>query len=226
MPAVHRDAAVYLESFAYHQANVRLGGACRTGLHSAVGRKRHEEEVWTIPLVVLAVACTVFLGGCGGPSVEELIREDLETAFSEVSPDNEELLTAMTDSSDGGFETLGIDTQEFAKAYLDGFTHEIKEVAVDEEAGTADATVVLKMKSLTAIMSEFTGKFQEYLTTIDPQTVESEEALYKEAGAMLMKAVKNAEPEESECVFTYEKDDENTWSATDSAEQQILEAMM
>lgn len=58
----------------------------------------------------------------------------------------------------GGFETLGIDTQEFAKAYLDGFTHEIKEVAVDEEADTADATVVLKMKSLTAIMSEFTGK--------------------------------------------------------------------
>lgn len=82
------------------------------------------------------------------------------------------------------------------------------------------------MKSLTAIMSEFTGKFQEYLTTIDPQTVESEEALYEEAGAMLMEAVKNAEPEESECVFTYEKDDENTWSATDSAEQQILDAMM
>ncbi len=50
------------------------------------------------------------------------------------------------------------------------------------------------MKSLTAIMSEFTGKFQEYLTTIDPQTVESEEALYEEAGAMLMEAVKNAEP--------------------------------
>lgn len=159
-----------------------------------------KKRFWTIPLMVLAVVCTVFLGGCGGPSVEELIREDLET--------------------------LGIDTQEFAKAYLDGFTHEIKEVAVDEEAGTADATVVLKMKSLTAIMSEFTGKFQEYLTTIDPQTVESEEALYKEAGAMLMEAVKNAEPEESECVFTYEKDDENTWSATDSAEQQILEAMM
>ena len=96
-----------------------------------------KKRFWTIPLMVLAVACTVFLGGCGGPSVEELIREDLETAFSEVSPDNEELLTAMTDSSDGGFETLGIDTQEFAKAYLDGFTHEIKEVAVDEEAGTA-----------------------------------------------------------------------------------------
>ena len=75
-------------------------------------------------------------------------------------------------------------------------------------------------------MSEFTGKFQEYLTTIDPQAVESEAALYKEAGTMLMEAVKNAEPEESECVFTYEKDDENTWSATDSAEQQILDAMM
>lgn len=48
-----------------------------------------KKRFWTIPLMVLAVACTVFLGGCGGPSVEELIREDLETAFSEVSPDNE-----------------------------------------------------------------------------------------------------------------------------------------
>ncbi len=104
-----------------------------------------KKRFWTIPLMVIAVACTVFMGGCGGRSVEVLIRDDLEPAFSEVSPDNEELLTAMTDSSDGGFETLGIDTQEFAKAYLDGFTHEIKEVAVDEEAGSADATVVLKM---------------------------------------------------------------------------------
>ncbi len=40
-----------------------------------------KKRFWTIPLMVLAVACTVFLGGCGGPSVEELIREDLETAF-------------------------------------------------------------------------------------------------------------------------------------------------
>ncbi len=185
-----------------------------------------KKRFWAIPLMVLAVVGVVLLGGCGGPSVEELIRDDLETAFSEVSPDNEELLTAMEDSSNGGFETLGIDTEEFAKAYLDGFTHEIKDVVVDEEAGTADATVMLKMKSLTAIMSEFTGKFQEYMATVDPQTVESEDALYKEAGAILMDAVKNATPEETECVFTYEKDGENTWSATDSAEQQILEAMM
>ncbi len=185
-----------------------------------------KERFWTIPLMAFAVACVVFLGGCGGPSVEELIREDLETAFSEVSPDNEELLTAMEDSSGGGFETLGIDTEEFAKAYLDGFSHEIKEIVVDEEAGTADATVALKMKSLTAIMTEFTDKFQEYMATIDPQTVESEDALYKEAGAILMEAVKNAQAEESECVFTYEKDGANTWSATDGAEQQIIEAMM
>lgn len=185
-----------------------------------------KKRFWTIPLMALAVACLVFLGGCGGPSVEELIREDIEKAFAEVSPDNEELLTAMTESADGGFDQLGIDPNEFATAYLDGFDHEVKEVVVDEEAGTAEATVTVKMRSLTAIMSDFATKFQDYFANIDPTTIESEEALYQQAGTMLMDAVKAAEPAETDCVFTYEKDSENTWSATEGTEEQIFEAMM
>lgn len=185
-----------------------------------------KKRFWTIPLMALAVACLVFLGGCGGPSVEELIREDIETAFEEISPDNEELLSAMTDSADGGFDQLGIDTNEFATAYLDGFDHAVNEVTVDEEAGTAEANVTVKIKSLTAIMSEFATKFQEYLEGVDPSTIESEEALYAQAGTILMDVVKATEPAETECVFTYEKDGENTWSATEGAEEQILEAMM
>lgn len=98
-----------------------------------------KKKFWVMPLAAIAVVCTVLLSACGGPSVEELIREDVEKAFSEVSADNEDLMDAMVASSDGAFEQLGLDTKEFAEAYLDGFGHEIKEVVVDEEAGTADA---------------------------------------------------------------------------------------
>lgn len=185
-----------------------------------------KKRFWTIPLMALVFACLAFLSGCGGPSVEELIREDIETAFAEISPENEELLSAMTDSAGGGFDQLGIDTTEFATAYLEGFDHKVNEVTVDEDAGTAEANVTVKMKSLTAIMSEFASKFQEYLAGVDPSTIESEDALYEQAGTILMDVVKATEPTESDCVFKYEKDSENTWSATEGAEEQILEAMM
>ena len=131
----------------------------------------------------------------------------------------------MVASSDGAFEQLGLDTKEFAEAYLDGFGHEIKEVVVDEEAGTADAKVIVKIKSLTAIMADFASQFQEYVNGLDLSTVSSEEVLYAQAGQILMDAVKNAEPAETECTFSYEKDDEGSWSATEDTETEILNAM-
>jgi hypothetical protein len=195
-----------------------------------MARHRHREEAmkkkfWVMPLAAIAVVCTVLLSACGGPSVEELIREDVEKAFSEVSADNEDLMDAMVASSDGAFEQLGLDTKEFAEAYLDGFGHEIKEVVVDEEAGTADAKVIVKIKSLTAIMADFASQFQEYVNGLDLSTVSSEEVLCAQAGQILMDAVKNAEPAETECTFSYEKDDEGSWSATEDTETEILNAM-
>lgn len=184
-----------------------------------------KKKFWVMPLAAIAVVCTVLLSACGGPSVEELIREDVEKAFSEVSADNEDLMDAMVASSDGAFEQLGLDTKEFAEAYLDGFGHEIKEVVVDEEAGTADAKVIVKIKSLTAIMADFASQFQEYVNGLDLSTVSSEEVLYAQAGQILMDAVKNAEAAETECTFSYEKDDEGSWSATEDTETEILNAM-
>lgn len=184
-----------------------------------------KKKFWIMPLAALAVACTVLLSACGAPSVEDLIREDVEKTFSQVSADNEGLMDAVVESSGGALEQLGIDTKEFAEAYLDGFGHEIIEVVVDEEAGTANAKVAVKIKSGTAIMADFASQFQEYVNGLDPSTVGSEEELYAQAGQILMDAVKNAEPAETECTFSYEKDGEGGWSATEDAATEILNAM-
>lgn len=45
-----------------------------------------KKKFWVMPLAAIAVVCTVLLSACGGPSVEELIREDVEKAFSESPP--------------------------------------------------------------------------------------------------------------------------------------------
>lgn len=184
-----------------------------------------KKRIWAVPLMLIATVCIALLSACGGPSVEELIREDVDKAFSKITPDDEDLLAAMTDSADGSFEQLGIDYKEFATAYLDGFDYEIKDVVVDEEAGTADATVSVNMKSLSAILTDFTTQFQEYVYSLDPTTIGSEEELYAKAGEIPMDVVKNTEPTESDCVFTYEKDSEGNWSSTDDAETEILNAM-
>lgn len=181
---------------------------------------------WTIPLMAIAVACAVFLSACGGPSVEELIREDINEAFAEVSPENEEMVEAISSSSDGAFDQLGVDPQVFAEVYFDGFGHEIKSVEVDERAGTATAVVTVKIKSLSAVMAEFMTQFQAYVDGLDPATVGSEEELYHKAGEILMDVASSAEVAETECTFEYEKDGENSWSASEGTENEILEAMM
>lgn len=184
-----------------------------------------KKRLWAIPCMLMAAMCLALLSACGGPSVEELIREDLTTAFEEISPEDENLVNAMVDSSGDGFDQLGIDPQDFATEYLDGFEYEIKDIAVDEEAGTAEATVAVKMKSLTAIMSKFGKSFQEFASNLDVSSVQSEEEVYAQAGELLMDAVGETEPSETDCVFTYTKAEDNSWSATEDTETEILKAM-
>lgn len=184
-----------------------------------------KKRFWAIPLMAIAIACTVLLSACGGPSVEELIREDIDNAFGEFSSDNPEFMDAMLESADGSFEQMGIDPQEFADAYFKGFDHKVKDVVVDEKAGTAEATVTVKMKSLSAIMMDFANKFEEYVATLDPSAVGSEEELYAQAGQLLMDAVNTNEPAETDCVFEYQKDEDGGWSAVEGTEEQILNAM-
>lgn len=184
-----------------------------------------KKKFWAMPLVLIAAVCVALLSACGGPSVEELIREDLTTEFDAVNPQDEDLLASMEASSEGSFEQLGIDIQDFAEAYLGDFTYEIGDIVVDEEAGTADATVTVSMKSMSAILEEFTTQFEEWIATVDLSTMSSDEELYLKAGEILLDVTAATESTESDVVITYSKDSEGTWVADEDAAAAILEAM-
>ncbi|MDO4436431.1 MAG: hypothetical protein Q4B77_00520 [Coriobacteriaceae bacterium] len=183
------------------------------------------KKFWVAPLAACALACTVLLSACGGPSVEELIREDLEAQFEEISPEDDELVDAMEASGGAGFEMLGIDSEEYAEAYLDGFAYKIGDITVDEEAGTAKAEVTITMKSMTDILEEFSKQSEEFMANIDPAAYANEQELYVEVGKMLMDVTKSVEPKEATVAFEYEKDGEGVWQPVEGTELQILSAM-
>lgn len=86
-----------------------------------------KKKLLLAPLMAVLVACVVVLSGCGGPSVEELITEDLTTQFDEVKNGGDDFLSGLEEASGDEFEQLGIDPKEYAKTYLEGFDYKIGE---------------------------------------------------------------------------------------------------
>ena len=111
-----------------------------------------KKKLLLAPLMAVLVACVVVLSGCGGPSVEELITEDLTTQFDEVKNGGDDFLAGLEEASGDEFEQLGIDPKEYAKSYLEGFDYKIGDVTVDEDKGTATAEVTITCKSMNQIV--------------------------------------------------------------------------
>ena len=89
-----------------------------------------KKKLLLAPLMAVLVACVVVLSGCGGPSVEELITEDLTTQFDEVKNGGDDFLSGLEEASGDEFEQLGIDPKEYAKTYLEGFDYKNRNIRI------------------------------------------------------------------------------------------------
>ena len=186
-----------------------------------------KKRLFAVPMVAVAGVCLSLLAGCNsGPAPEEVIKKDLEEQFATVSADNEDLIASIEEGGGEDMEQLGIDSAEFGEAYLDGFSYEIGDITVDDKEGTATATVTVKMKTMTDILTDFQTDFEEQLATLDMSTIESQDDLFKLGGEILMQSTKDAEPQESECEFEYKKNDDGEWEIQESAADELVNAMM
>ena len=52
-----------------------------------------KKKLLLAPLMAALVACVVLLSGCGGPSVEELITNDLTSQFDEIKNGGDDFLS-------------------------------------------------------------------------------------------------------------------------------------
>ena len=168
-----------------------------------------KKRILTVPLVAIVAVCMVLLSACSsGPTAEELIKEDLAAQFDEVKKSDSDFLKGIESASGDSFEQLGVDTGEFAKAYLDGFDYKIGSVKVNEGKGTAKATVSVTCKSMAQIIDAFTA------------------AVDAETDSMMMQATKDTKPKKTKCTFTYKLNKDNAWEADDSATDEMIDAML
>lgn len=157
-----------------------------------------KKKLLLAPLMAVLVACVVVLSGCGGPSVEELITEDLTTQFDEVKNGGDDFLSGLEEASGDEFEQLGIDPKEYAKTYLEGFDYKIVE--------------------------DFSTQYQEKVAALD--TVPSDDELYKMAGQVMVDVTKATEPRKTTVIFKYTCNDDGEWSADDSVNSEMMDAML
>lgn len=182
------------------------------------------KKLLLVPLMAVLVACVVVLSGCGSPSVEELITEDLTTQFDEVKNGGDDFLAGLEEASGDEFKQLGIDPKEYAKSYLKGFGYKIGDVTVDEDKGTATAEVTITCKSMNQIVEDFATQYQEKVTALD--SMPSDDELYKMAGQVMVDVTKAAKTKDTTVTFKYSCNDDGEWSADDSATNEMMKAMM
>lgn len=197
---------------------------CAGNAAPLVGRNVMKKKLLLAPLMAALVACVVLLSGCGGPSVEELITNDLTSQFDEIKNGGDDFLSGLEEASGDEFEQLGIDPKEYAKSYLEGFDYKIGDVTVDEDKGTATADVTITCKSMNKIVEDFATQYQEKIAALD--TMPSEDDLYKMAGQVMVDVTKAAKTKDTKVTFKYTANDDGEWSADDSATTEMMNAMM
>ena len=133
-----------------------------------------KKKLLLAPLMAVLVACVVVLSGCGGPSVEELITEDLTTQFDEVKNGGDDFLSGL--------------------------------------------------ESMNKIVEDFSTQYQEKVAALD--TVPSDDELYKMAGQVMVDVTKATEPRKTTVIFKYTCNDDGEWSADDSVNSEMMDAML
>ncbi len=174
----------------------------------------------TALMAVLLVVCGLGLAACGGPSVEQLIRQDLEEGFSQMKSGDGDFAKGFEESIQGELGEYGVDSSEFTAAYLDGSDYKIGDITVDENAGTATADVSVTIKQMSDLLAAFLPRaMQASLTT----SATTEDEFNAELAAIMVEETKNIEPATTDITITYTRDSDGTWSVDEDALAKSME---
>lgn len=183
---------------------------------------RKVKKLLLVPLMALLAITVLAVSGCGGPSAQDLIREELTKRFDEIKTGGDEFLKELDSTSSDSFNQLGIDGASWAKTYLDGFDYKLGDITVDNDKGTAEAKVTVTCRSIGNILTKFGSQYASKLTS---EGITDEAELFKLAGSTLTEVTEAEPTRDAECTFTFTKNDKGEWSIDDSSQQALAEAM-
>ncbi len=173
-----------------------------------------------------ALGCAVLLAGCGGPSAEELIREDVVSFFDTFVHQEGESYDEFVESfrASAGLDEIGVDDDEFLDSYLDGFAYNIDDLTVDGDTATVTITLnCKKMEDTLVLIEEKTAALYE-----DPEQLQdmTDDEINAMIGEMILTSLDETELSETTFSVTYTKLEEGWSIDQDEAIQGIQTAML
>ena len=174
------------------------------------------------------VVGVLFMTGCGSNSAsgnadQEAISKDLTSQLDSFKSSGSKALANELKANDSTFKTLGIDSDEFAKEIMDGFTYSIGKITVDSKGTSATAEVSLTSKTVTSALTALVNNIPSAVTGMTTDDISSEDKINKFVGKQLLQAVKSAGTETTTLTLTYSKSGD-TWKL-DDLETQIYKAL-
>ena len=184
-------------------------------------------RIWiALVAAIAALALGFSLSGCAGESDEELITKAIDEEMSIIVEPDDETISMLAEEATSGagstFDTMGIDSTELVKSWIDGFGYTIGTITVDGDTATAEMTIT--SKQLGPIMMDWQASFQENATA---QGFTSMDEIYAYAGQTIMDEINNASPVETTVTVEVNKDG-NNWVFDQGAANQtaLMDAMI
>lgn len=166
--------------------------------------------------IALILSCVLMLGvtGCAADS-ESVIRDSIEQEFNSYkNADDLAMSRVATTAEKEGLTSLGISSEEFAAAVLEGFDYEIKDININGSNATAD--VIIVSKSMSDFESRLSEAVQNFVASDSAQTMTSDEKS-QEIGNIAMDAFEQTEVIEEEVQLDFTLDG-NTWTSNNVSE--------
>lgn len=174
-------------------------------------------------LLVAGLIAVLGMGlvACSAQSPEEVIREGVTKELQQIKDLDQEALDEIVKGANtaGDLTEFGIETEEFCRAWLDGFDYTVDDVIVEDDEAVVQVTI--KCKSLGTAMETWLGGLEGLHT----QYENDRDGFNNAVGDSLMEALAQAELSESTAELPYVLND-NTWEPGPSFEAQLNAAFI
>ena len=180
-----------------------------------------------LSLIIIATAAAgalLALPGCAEKTDEQVIRDALTKELDGYKNHDADTVSMFADDMNlDELEVFGVNADEFARTYLEGFDHTIDEILVDED--TAQASVTISCKSYSSYLAALTSE-KETLAARSANTKESVAARAEAAGDAMVEILRQIDVATcSPLIIRYDKID-NTWKPAESALHDVNMAML
>lgn len=183
-----------------------------------------KSPVLTLLIIPALALCLVALPGCG-KSAEEAIREELTGRLEELKGGaSKDFVEMMESGANEAYAELGLDTGEYAKAFLEGFDYEVGDIELNDAKDAAEAEVTVIIKSPADIVARFGEEFAAALGELD--ALPSEEGLLQLGTDAMLTATEKAEAKAIDVELPFELEDGKWVAAGEGFTEDLAVALL